>query len=59
MKAGAFIVMTFFFFGGGGGGGGGRRGWWWGGWGEGAVYISGLSNRIMRKIFSHWRLEPV
>ena len=22
-------------------------------------YFSGLSNRIMRKIFSHWRLEPV
>ena len=22
-------------------------------------YLSGLSNRIMRKIFSHWRLEPV
>ena len=23
------------------------------------VYFSGLSNRIMRKMFSHWRLEPV
>ena len=22
-------------------------------------YLRGLSNRIMRKIFSHWRLEPV
>ena len=22
-------------------------------------YFSGLSNRIMRKMFSHWRLEPV
>ena len=22
-------------------------------------YLSGLSNRIMRKLFSHWRLEPV
>ena len=22
-------------------------------------FLSGLSNRIMRKIFSHWRLEPV
>ena len=22
-------------------------------------YFSGLSNRIIRKIFGHWRLEPV
>ena len=22
-------------------------------------YFSGLSNRIMREIFSHWRLQPV
>ena len=24
-----------------------------------SCYFSGLSNRIIRKIFSHWRLEPV
>ena len=24
-----------------------------------SFYFSGLLNRIMRKIFNHWRLEPV
>ena len=45
----AFIVMIcfFFFF------------FFFLGGGEGVVYFSGLSNRIMREIFSHWRLEPV
>ena len=41
-----FFFFFFFFWGGGGGGGGGG-------------YFSGLSNRIMREISSHWRLEPV